>query len=286
MFRENVLNHPDVIDRLARRMVPIAVNYETVQDSLSPESQFLRPLMKQRPERRDEQGVWIFSPQGQVLGGFVGFGDMLGRTKEEIDRALEAGANTKLAEREVEVVHPFRGKDVRQDGSVSLAEYVRRRDRGPHLHTTSPVISTITLSAKELRALAPPEPVVGTKWSLPGPVAKRFCRLTSPMCYQHAPQPDWVSGAHLEAKVRSIRDGQARVRYEGTLISVHRSGIGKKISEQKVALEGEGIYDVKAQQMRALMFVGSGTLKWPEAPDAIVTFDALAEWTLEGAPQP
>ena len=86
MFRENVLVKNDIIDRVSETMIPVALDYQKVLDRQTPEARFLLPLMQQRNQR---QGLWIFSPQGKALGGFEGFGDMLGETRRVIEDALE-----------------------------------------------------------------------------------------------------------------------------------------------------------------------------------------------------
>ncbi len=65
MFRENVLVNEDVINRISETMIPVALDYQKVLDRKSPEARLLLPLMKQRNQ---EQGLWIFSPQGKALG--------------------------------------------------------------------------------------------------------------------------------------------------------------------------------------------------------------------------
>jgi hypothetical protein len=271
MFRENVLTKPQIIDRITSTMVPVAVDFQKVQDTTSRESRFLKPMMEQR---KQDQGVWIVSPDGKALGGFIGFGDMAGRMKQVIDDALEAFGSVEPRRTAPADTHPHRGKGVMADGSVCLAEYVRRYGNTLHQTTTSPVISSLTLSAKQFAALAPPEAAEGAQWTLPDDVAKRFCRLTSPLCYQHAPQPGWVTRVRIDARVREIKDGVARLTYEGAIAS--RQG---RISEQETRLRGEATYDVTANRMRSVLIVGSGTLVWSEAPDQPVTFHALAEWT-------
>jgi hypothetical protein len=277
MFRENVLTRPEIADRIARTMVPISLNYERVLDSSSKESKFLAPLLRQRDQ---EQGVWIFYPDGRPLAGFEGFGDMAGRTRKMVEDALVAFGDVAPRTVRPQETHPQRGMGMTQDGSVCLAVYVRRWGNTLYSHGSSPVISSVRLTEDEFRALAPRELISGSEWSLPSEVAKRFCRLTSPLCYQHAPQPDWVTNVRIDAKLKSTDPNVGWIGYTGRLASVHAVG-GKAISEQSVALTGEGQYDVKSKRMRSLVFVGTGKLVWSEAPDKPATFHALAEWELE-----
>jgi hypothetical protein len=275
MFRENVPAKPEIAGRIAATMVPVAVDFRTFQDPRSEESRFLTPLVKQRDQ---DQGVWIFSPEGKALGGFVGFGDMAAQTRKVIDDALAAHGDVAARTVEPAEMHPHRGRGRTPEGGACLAQYVRRWGNTLFSHGSSPVISSVALSAAELRELAPPKVVVGTRWTVPEAVTRRFCRLSSPLCFQHAPQPDGVTAASIEGRVASIDGAGARLVYTGRIASTHRG-----ISEQEVRLEGEGSCDVNGAALRSLLIVGSGSLVWKEAPDKPATFDALAEWTL-GAP--
>jgi hypothetical protein len=275
MFRENVLTQREIIDRIASTMVPVALDYQTLQDAKSPEAKLLLPLMTQRDQ---DQGVWIFAPDGKALGGFVGFGDMVGQTKDVIEGALKSFGP--ITPRRVEPVEtdPYRGRGVMQDGSVCLAESVRTSDDALRfMDAKSPVISRVTLSATEFRAFAPGEPAVGSKWTIPEAVAKRLSRVTSPMCYQHAPEPGWVTGVLLDAEVRSIEGGVAWLGYQGRISSEHRVG-NVVVSVQDTKLSGEGAYDVSNNCLRSVLLIGEGELRWPEDPEKRVTFDALVEW--------
>ena len=276
MFRENVLVNDEIIARITGNMIPVALDYQKMLQRGSKEARFLLPLMKQRS---DKQGVWIFSPQGKYLGGFIGFGNMVQKTKAIIDNALKAFGPVTPRKARVVDTHPYRGKGVMPNGSVSLAEYVRQRERS---NIKSPVISSVTLSKKEFGAFAPRRGVRGTKWTLPEAVAKKLCRVASPMCYQHAPQPDWVKDIAIIAEVREIKDGVAWLNYKGKLSSERIMRGGKILSEAEVTLTGEGAYDLQAKRMRSLLIVGSGTFRWPEeAPGKRVLFDALVEWQFQ-----
>ena len=273
MFRENVLVKKDIIDRLSETMIPVALDYQKMLDRKTREARYLLPLMK---ERGDKQGVWIFSPQGKTLGRGVSFGNMHGKTHRMIDKALKTFGSVKVRRVAKVETHPHRGKGFRSDGSVCLAEYVRRRDRDK---IRSPVISSVILSAKEFEAFAPRKVSDGEQWALPKSIAKKLCRVASPMCYQHAPQPNWVKGVIVKARVRAVQNGLAELSYEGKMLSERILRNGKVLSEAELAFKGEGVYDIGAARMRSLVIVGSGIFRWPEeAPDRPVPFDALIEW--------
>jgi hypothetical protein len=259
-------------------MVPVALDYQKVQDSASKEAQFIRPLMKQR---KQEQGVWIFSPEGKALGGFSGFGNMVGQTKQVIDDALKDFGPVTPRKIEPADANPHRGIGFMPDGGVCLAEYVRTADESLHLtHPKTPVISTVTLSRQELAAFAPPRAAVGAKWTLPANVAKRLARISSPMCYQHAPQPDWVTDIEIRGEVKGVEAGVAQLLFAGQIASVHRVS-GQDVSRQRVELAGEGVYNLAEKRLESLLLIGDGELRWPEAPAKLVTFEALVEWGIE-----
>lgn len=275
MFRENVLTSDLIIDRVATTMVPVALNYQTLQDPSSKEAKLLLPLMEQRDQ---EQGVWIFSPSGKALGGFSGFGDMVGQTRRTIDDALKSFGPVTPRKVEPFDLQPHRGTGFLLGGGACLAACVRTADESLHLtHPKSPVISSVTLSRQELAAFAPPRAAVGTKWTLPQGVAKRFARISSPLCYQHAPQPDWVTDVRIDAEVIAVQGDMTSLRYTGHIASVHRVGT-QDVSRQTIELTGKGIYDRSARGLRSLLLVGTGELRWPEAPEKRVAFEALVEW--------
>jgi hypothetical protein len=140
------------------------------------------------------------------------------------------------------------------------------------------VVSSVILTEKELTAMAPRHAVDGAKWDLPNDVAKKFSRVTSPLCRQHAPEPDWVTAVRFHADVRALKDGAAWLRYDGMLASEHR-GASDTISVQETRFTGEGVYDLTTKVMRSVTLVGSGTLRWREAPGRLVDFDVLVEWS-------
>jgi len=276
MFRENVLTNDEIIDRIAGTMVPVAVDRWKAEDPRTAEARFLLPFLNQHPA---EGSPCIYSPTGKVLGGFDGFNNMVPRMRTLIEESLNAFGP--VAPREVKLVetHPFRGRGVMPDGSVSLAEYIRPSAASlAFMNTNTPVVSSVTLTAEQFAYFAPRQLVAGERWTLPDNVAKQLARVTSPMCYQHAPQPDWVTSVGIEAEVLSIEDGIARLGYQGRIESEHRVA-GQLVSVQAADLTGEGVYDCQTDSLCSVLFVGAGELKWPEAPEKLVDFDLLVEWT-------
>ena len=159
MFRENVLTKDEIIDRIASTMIPVAVDRWKAEDPKTKEAAFLQPFLKKNPAKGSP---CIYSPEGKVLGEFQGYD--FGRMKQVIDDALKAFGPVKPRKVKPVEIHPYRGKGMMRDGSVSLAEYVRASDESlGFFDAKSPVISSVTLTEKELRAFAPQETVVGAK---------------------------------------------------------------------------------------------------------------------------
>jgi hypothetical protein len=275
------LTQDDIIDRIAATMVPVAVDRWKAEDPATKEARFLQPFLAKHPATGSP---CIYAPDGKVLGGFQGYGDMAGRMRKLIDDALKSFGPVEPRAVTPAETHPHRGKGLMPDGAICLAQYVRPSAAAlSFLHTKTPVVSSMTLTDKECAALAPPRAVVGAKWNVPDEVAKRFARVTSPLCRQHAPEPDWVSAVALSAEVQAVENGVARVRYQGRIASEHQ-GAGQTISVQQTELTGEGIYDVEAKALRSVLLVGSGSLRWREAPQRQVAFDVLVEWTRDSRP--
>lgn len=276
MFRENVLTNDEIIDRIARTMVPVAVDRWKAEDPRTAEAHFLQPFLKRHPP---QGSPCIYAPDGKVLGGFRGFDRMAARTKTMINDALAAFGPVTPREVKPAETHPYRGKRTMPDGSVRLAEYVRPSAAAlAHMNTETPVISSVTLTREKFARFAPRQAAVGARWTLPDAVARKLSRITSPMCYQHAPQPDWVTSVRIRAEVRSIANGVAQVRYHGRIASEHRVA-GQLISVQEADLTGKGLVNLQDHSIRSLQLIGTGRLTWPEAPEKLVTFDSLVEWT-------
>ena len=143
------MTNDDVIDRISDTMIPVVLDYQKVLNRRSREARFLRPLMK---ESGDLQGVWIFSPEGNVLGRGVSFGNQTAKTVRLIDDAMRAFPPVEPRQFKRVSHNPHRGKGFRPDGSVRLAEYVRRRDKH---YLSSPVIASVGLSGEEFQSFAP-----------------------------------------------------------------------------------------------------------------------------------
>ena len=279
MFRESVLVNEEVIKRVSETMVPIALNYQLVLDRSNSESKHIRSLID-RPG--DIQGVYVFSPDGKQLGGSIGFGDMVGKTKRMLEASLKAFGPVKIRQAPARKLLPNRGIGFNADGGVTLAEYVRRSDRDK---IKSPVISRLDLTAEEFKSFAPSKSAVRSEWNLPRATARKLCRLASPMCYQHAPQLGWVKSVTLKGRVQAVRNGVAELRYEGSLGTQRIMRDGSVLSKADLKMSGTGSYNLTTGKMQDLQIIGTGEFRWPrEAPERKVPFHALLEWEAQLPP--
>src|SRR5262249_27115515 len=141
------------------------------------------------------------------------------------------------------------------------------------------VIDSLTLTAKEWGALAPPKNQVGSTWAVPEAVARQFCRVLIPSSDQSAmPRPDDAKLAKLEGLVESVGDGLARIRLTGSWEAVHlQEGDAKRPLRGAATAEGFAIYDVKRRAMHSVLLVFSGTYGRPH-DESVCAAGAVVEW--------
>lgn len=281
MFRENVLINDRIIDRITGTMVPVAVDIRTVFNPRSKGARFLQPLIKpgnKRPiSNETDQGIWVLAPDGTLLGRpFNGFGNMTGKTNRIIDTALKAFGPIRPRKSSPSPTHRLRGRGFGPGGRVSLAEYVRQSDRQSSFFK-APVMSQVTLTREQFLAFSPPKTTAGTTWRVPAAVARKLCRLTSPLSVQHAPQPAWVTHVELTARVVEVQGRKLRLQYDGN-ISTSDPRLSWK-NHSNLSLTGDGLYDSGSRSMQSLLIVGTGTRRTEEFPKKVVSYSALVEWT-------
>src|SRR5205823_6375800 len=131
-LRAGPLSNAEVIRRVSRDFVPVALPLYEIRKANGEAGRFYRLVQKQRPEQY--QGIYIVSPKGKVLAnqsrepekGKNWTGDLL----ERMDRGLEVfgppsppGAQPRRVSPTDPL--PYRGVGVHPDGSVSAAVYCR-----------------------------------------------------------------------------------------------------------------------------------------------------------------
>jgi hypothetical protein len=260
--------------------------------------ELFRSIQRQKDQY---QGIWIVSPAGKVLAGHHEFKSRESWSQEVLDTAKAAlKAFGAVPPRQVKLTDPlpFRGQGTQSDGSVCLAIYARQMlgggkrsvPAGVHasrhwlwdgaLRPDGPaVIDSLTLTAKEWTALAPPKNQVGSSWTVPETAARQFCRVLIPSSDQSAmPRPDDAKLARLEGTVESIEDGLARIRLRGKWEAVHlQEGDEKRPLRGEATAEGLAIYDVRRQAMHSMLLVFSGTYG-PPNDESVCASGAVVEW--------
>ncbi len=259
-------------------------------------------LFRSVQRQKDQyQGLWIVSPQGKVLAGHHTFKSPQTWTQEVID-TVDAALQSfgPVRPRSVKRANPLpeRGHGVRSDGSVSLALHARQmlgggRDNAPAgvaasrlwlwdgaLRPDGPaVIDSLTLTAKEWAALAPPKTEVGTTWTVHGAIARQFCRVLIPSSDQSAmPRPKDAKRARLTGTVESVEGGLARIRLAGAWEAVHwQEGDARRPLRGAATAEGIAVYDLKQRAMQSVLLVFSGTHGHPK-DEAVCAVGAVVEW--------
>jgi hypothetical protein len=245
---------------------------------------FLRAVRKQKPNQW--QGIYIVSPGGTVLANQASHKDPK-RWAEELLEVMARGlrAYGKVTPRRVRAVDPlpFRGVGVRKDGSVTLALYTRHMHLGTRREGLGPVvIDSVTLTAKEWAALAPPRAVEGAQWTVPADIARKFNGMLSPGSDQaNLPRPADVKVARLAGKIQVVRHGIGYLsfigRLEGTKTYKYKPHTGKLVHGSNRFI-GVGAYDMKRRRLLSITLVGQGVFRNFPPYDKPAAFGAVVEW--------
>jgi hypothetical protein len=273
-LRAGPLSQEEVALRISAGFVPAAVDRKALTRK---GEEFLRSLQRQRPQYH---GVWIVSPEGKVLAGHEKrkAPGIQGWTQEILE-TLDAGLHAfgPVEPRAVSRVNlfPWRGAGVRPGGSVSLAVHARLMHQGAR---DGPVVfDSLALAGEEWAVLVPPRRTAGEEWAVPDALARRFCRIVSPVSDpEFVPRPEHARVAELRAAVVSVDGDTATIRLSGRWETEHSTSEGKPI---KASASGEGVavFDVRTNAMRSLLLVTSGVFGSEAASKARET-GAVAEW--------
>jgi hypothetical protein len=261
----------------------VAVNLYKVRRAKDPGGELFRSAQRQKDQY---QGLWLLSPEGKVLSGHHDVKDHKSWPQEVLD-ALDAGLKAfgPVRPRRVKPTDPLphRGVGAGPDGAVTLAVYARYLHQGKR--DGPAVIDSLTLPAGQWRAFIPPEATAGTEWTLPEAVARQLCRGLSPSSDQSTmPRPGEVTAVRLSGRVVEVKEGVARVRYQGEIAARHT--YEGKASHGQARVMGSGSYDVKAGRMRSLLLLLEGTHRSPPPYDkAARETGAVLEWSWEKTEQ-
>ena len=287
-----------IIRRVTASFVPVAVNLYKVRDAKDAGGTLFRSVQRQKDQY---QGIWIVGPQGNVLAGHHEIKSpetWVQEVSETIDAALNAFGPVSARQVKSTDPLPFRGRGVRSDGSVCLAITCRQMMGGGRQNAPAdvaasrrwvwdgalrpdgpPVIDSLNLTADEWAALAPPKVDVGTTWSVPDALARRYCRVLIPSSDQSAmPRPEDAKRAEVKATVESVEGGVVRIRLAGAWEALHlQEGDAKRPLHGSATAEGIAIYDFKHRSMRSLLVIFSGSYVRPPDDEVNLT-GAVVEW--------
>ena len=278
----------------------MAVNLYKIRQAKDAGGELFQAVQRQQSQY---QGIWIVSPEGKVLAAHHEIKDHKTWSQEvlaTIDRAL--GTFGQVTARQAKVLNPLpdRGVGVQPDGSVTLAMYTRtvrgggRAAAHPAVHTNSlwlwdgelksdgpPVIDSLPLSKAEWESLAPGKPVVGTEWSIPESIARKFSRALSPSSDQSTmPRPEDATVAELTASVEAVEGDEARIRFTGRWTTKHI--YEDKPSYAWATADGIGLCDTRQRAMRSLVLTFSGAFRMvPPYDKSDRPTGAVAEWRAE-----
>jgi hypothetical protein len=207
-----------------------------------------------------------------------------------IDEALDKAG--KLTPRQVEPkdVLPHWGKGVQDDGSVTLAMYMRFWHQGRGIGQGA--IDAVTFSEKDWKEFTPPEPKAGKTWDIPVKLGKEFCRCLSVVSDKGTmPTPDEVTEVDFSGTVTRVKGGLASLTYTGKIAALHTHPFNKNyVNTVQATLRGIGTYDVEKKEMVSLLWILDGAarnVKPPEKGDRPLA--SVVEWQrdakLEKAPK-
>ncbi|GEM_PF-2333711 len=304
---------------MSQNFVPAAINLYRVRQANDGSRELFHSIQRQKDQY---QGIWIVSPDGKVLAGRHDYNDFKNGARElleTIDASLAAfgpvearrlnraekharavAPGDTISAETISVLLPFRGRGVRDDGSVDLALYVRQvlgggRETipagvepgrawlwdGPYRTDGPPVIDTVSLSADQWRTFAPTTVEPNASWSVPEQVAREFTRLLTASSDQSAmPRPDDATVAKMECTVESVSGGEARIRLSGQWEMTHAIEQDKnRLLFGAATARGIAVYDTDARLLRSLLLVFDGTIRSGRADASPNRTGAVAEWS-------
>jgi hypothetical protein len=273
--------------------VPVALNLYKVRDDKGEGGEFFRSVQRQKP---NYQGLWLATWDGRLLAASSQLDPkkMLAELREGLNKF---GTVTPRRIRPTNPL-PYRGIGVRADGSVTLAISdkaipVKDLSQLPQISGYQMFLDSVTLSAAEWSALAPPDARAGSKWTIPEEIGRRFFLLLNPFDIRFG-DPAEVTEVQLVGRVASVREGIACLVYGGRIAGTHRgtkyeASEGKSLSSALKMAGGVGSYDIRTGQMLSLTWVWDGlTWGWydPSSNDlpAPGPYGAVAEWR-QGEPK-
>ena len=277
------LSDSAVIHLISTSFVPVALNLYKIRDAKDEGGDFFRSVQRQKP---NYLGLWLATWDGRLLAASVQV-DPKKALAELREGLSKFGTVTPRRVRPTNPL-PYRGIGVRADGSVTLAISdkaipVEDLSQLPRFSGYQMFLDSVTLSAAEWSALAPPDARAGSEWTIPEEIGRRFFPLLNPFDIKFR-DPAEVTEVQLVGRVASVREGIARLVYEGRIAGTHHGtknegSEGKSLSSALKMAGGVGAYDIQAGQMLSLTWVWDGRFRsYPPYADPPIRFGAVAEW--------
>jgi hypothetical protein len=125
-------------------------------------------------------------------------------------------------------------------------------------------VDSIRLDAKDWASFSPSaESKVGTEWTVPEAIARRFTPALSPLTDPiFGPTPKDATVATITANVTRASDGVIVVKYAGRWETTHnRDGDPKFPISTSASGEGVGVFDAKTGKAQAVVWLLRGAYR-------------------------
>lgn len=268
-----------MIRLISSNFVPVAANLYEIRKEKGEAGDFFRNVQKQRPAQY--QGLYVVSAEGIVLSSHQAFKS--DKTwPAEVTASLQEGIKAfgAITPRQVERADPspHRGIGVQPDEAVTLAIYARVSIKGiPLREVPDPTIDSLTLTPTEFTAFNPRAGRVGSQWTIPEELAKKFSRVLGPRDEDSMPRPNEVTSVEFAGKVLLVEGDLAYLGFQGTIAGNHKTQ-AKKTTQSTAKLVGAGVFDLKTSELRSMTWVFDGTFRGPVPYDQPHNYHAVAEW--------
>ena len=277
--------------------MPVALNLYKIRQDKGEAGNFWHSVQRQKP---NYQGLWLVSPEGKVLAAHQDMSSMSdphGKWAKAALADLEGGLKAfgSVSPRRLGKFQslPHRGVGTDSEGLATLAVtdrwvFVKDLAREPPRDALGPTaLDSISLTAEELKELAPADPKPGSAWVVPEATARKFFPLlsTSDTVFRDAKE---VTSVRLAGRVEKVEGGLAYLAYEGEIAATHRGTKnegkeGKQCSSSAKLLGGIGTLDVKSGRLLVLTLVFKGRFRNYAPYDSPAPFGAVIEWSRKPA---
>jgi hypothetical protein len=282
------LSDKEVIARVSRNYVPVAVNLYVTRNAKGASGDFYRKLAEQRPKQY--QGLYVVTAECKVLAARSEQptkGTWTDDTLRLLDQGLDAFGEVTPRRPSPTKPNADHGLGLRDDGGIALATYVRPLSLGLDPRGRGPVvIDRVALTKDELKGLTPAGGgAKGETWRVPEETAKALHKVTSPLSDSNwLAKRDEVTKAALTGKIDRVSKGVAYVPFRGSIQSAHVFQIephkGKKVRAE-VSLRGAGTMEAKTGKLLTLVLIGDGKFRNYPPYDQESAYAAVVEWRRE-----